>query len=200
MSPTTAAPSVISDLCVFDGRNERRYAVLLEDQTMKLKKADPPYFFRDLAICCYCIHQIYGNIPQGRGRRITNPYRDFLTYIAGEIGRMHLPNRPKITWTEAYKFMQESLLSEVKREVVTYIPIWDGIYVKETTPMSRYLRDKGVDFGPVALSISGVRSAYARGKKIFELIREKRKELSDQLPGFPPKAVKDPDGCRTILV
>jgi hypothetical protein len=140
---------------------------------------------------------------RGRGRRWANPYRNHMIYLMVTVFHMKCPDRPQLTWKRCYELMANiHSRNESEQKVIAMIEWGCGIYFKQEIPISTFFRalgkqDCNLQFN---LGVSAMRAAYNKGKKLFELVKEKQLEWADKLARYSVTTMRDPDGNRMILV
>jgi hypothetical protein len=133
---------------------------------------------------------LYGPPYSLRGPKRSNPYRDVLIYLFGSILRENTPpNRTRpFSWTELHRNFHLTLFAKKESKIDIYISQYDGTYLKSPITQDYYDRMSGLKFA--ALGVSGIRNAYARGQKIVDLVKQKRREQPDRFAGISVKTVK----------
>ena len=142
-----------------------------------------------LPFLAWIVH-LYGPPYDLRGSKRSNPYRDFLIYLFGSVLRETTPpNRTRpFSWTELCKFFHESFFAKNERKIELHIGGYDGTYLRLPMSEDYYERISGLKFA--ALGVSGIRNAYAKGKGIVELVKQKRREQPGRFTEMSVRPVK----------
>jgi hypothetical protein len=129
----------------------------------------------------------------GRTGRHSEPMRDLMIYHLVSVAR--LLKRPKhpglppvpLSWDKAYEVASRELSKKDEREVVISFPMSDGTVERVTTS----LKGLGSAYGMTYKNLSNgaIRAAYAKGKKIAEVIQRIGKR-SNQIKALSEKSAK----------
>jgi hypothetical protein len=135
----------------------------------------------------------FGTGKAGRGRPRADPTRDVFIYtMASTMRKYKRPKHPglephRVSWKVIYQVMNDGFKAKDEREIDTLIRCGEGTVLKVTHSGADFMYEMGYKFAP--LSFGGFRSAYKRGKKIFEKVKRKQKmERPDRVltPCFAP--------------
>ena len=170
-----------------------------------MKKCDTLARFQEfLLTCSYAVLKANEHPPGGRGQH-ADPVRDVLLYIYGTMLHIHKrPKRPglepsKPSWNEVYRQLEKIFFKKpAKKDVIILLPLPDGTFLKLTIDFAAYEKAFGLNFA--SIGHSGIRTACARGKRIFESVRENM-ERSNLITTVSTKPVKSPvGGIRTLEI
>ena len=142
-----------------------------------------------LPFLAWMVH-LYGPPYDLRGSKRSNPYRDVLIYLFGSVLRENTaPNRTRpFSWAELHKLFHDSFFAKNERKIELHIGGYDGTYLRLPISEDDYERISGLKFA--ALGVSGVRNAYAKGRKIVEMVKQKRNEQPERFTEISVRPVK----------
>lgn len=137
-----------------------------------------------------------GQLMNGRksqlGRR-SEPWRDFMIYYQVSVAR--LMKRPKhpglesvpLSWEKAYEVVAGELSKKDERNAIISFPMSDGTFESIKTSLESLRGAYGLS--PKNLSNGAIRAAYARGKRIAEVV-ERIGKRSNQIRALSEKPAK----------
>lgn len=143
----------------------------------------------------YYSHEFSGQRSVRTGPK-SNPVENVCFYLLATIYReTPLPNRSRtLTWREIQEMFNKAAdrkQEEQNREVISYYPRNDGTYFEVITPVDQFDAALGIPKSrPAHLSVSGLRYRVRQGKKIFDLVKQKRKERPDLYPEISVRRAK----------
>jgi hypothetical protein len=168
---------------------------------MKQWKPDAE-FDRNVLSFFYTLIKMNAHSPGGRGQH-ADPVRDVLIYAFGtvihEYKRLKRPGLEPVppSWNEVYRQLEMMFFGKRDEiEVVILMPAGGGRFLKLRLAIDDFETAYRLKFA--AIGPSGIRAAFARGKKILKSVHENM-ERSDLITTISMEPVKYRIGDKRIV-